>query len=86
MMWPPEYEGFRAEARAVASAAIEMHDAVMEGLDEEGRMSKGRELLALQTRTHPADVTRPSKASHAECSTPRATRDAAPTSTSTAER
>jgi acetyl esterase/lipase len=52
-MWPAEYEDLREEARAVANAAIELHTATMAGLDEDGRVAKGRELLALQDQDAP---------------------------------
>ena len=53
MMWPAEYEALREEARAVGNAAIELHAATMAGLDEDGRVAKGRELLALQDQDAP---------------------------------
>src|SRR5215471_4409050 len=53
MTWPAEYEGLREEARAVANAAIELHAESMAGLDEDGRVAKGRELLALQDQDAP---------------------------------
>ena len=53
MMWPPEYEELREEARAVGNASVELHTATMAGLDEDGRVAKGRELLALLDQDAP---------------------------------
>jgi acetyl esterase/lipase len=52
-MWPAEYEALRTEARVVAEAAIRLYEKAMEGLDEEARVFKGRELLALQDQDAP---------------------------------
>ncbi len=47
-LWPHEYEGLREEARAMANVVVDAFSAEMAELDEEARVTKGREMMVVQ--------------------------------------
>src|SRR5215467_3430923 len=48
MLWPPEYETLREEARGMAGLVADAYAQVMSGLDAEGQVAKAREVMIVQ--------------------------------------
>ncbi len=47
-MWPPEYEPLREEARVMAAVVADAYAETMSGLDDDGLVARGREVMIVQ--------------------------------------